>query len=232
MSDARPQALNVQISHDPSYAMATVVLRQGVTVVAEAGAMVMMSDGVKVSASLPGGVTRALGRKLLSQESFFQTKFTGLIDGAWVALSPPLPGDINVVTLPPAGLIIQSGSYLASAASVQLRTDFAGLSRIVGREGAFVIHAEGEGQLMLSAYGGVQRIELAAGQRLVIDTGHYVASSADMAYEIGMLEGIVTSALSGEGLVASLTGPGIVFVQTRSPKELRSWLAPERPQNA
>lgn len=224
--------MDIQISHDPSYAMATAVLEAGEHVIAEAGAMVMMSDGVKVSASTQGSVTRAIGRKFLSQESFFQVKYTGLANGAWVALSPALPGDLHVVDLPAAGLTIQSGSYLASSSDVDLRTDFGGLARIVGKEGAFILNASGRGHVVLSAYGGIQRIDLLAGQRLVVDTGHYVASAADMPYEIGLLEGVVTSALSGEGLVASLTGPGPVFVQTRSPVELRSFMYPDRPQNS
>jgi uncharacterized protein (AIM24 family) len=34
--------------------------------------------------------------------------------------------------------------------------------------------------------------------------------------------------MSGEGIVARLTGPGPVFIQTRAEQGLTSWLAPSR----
>lgn len=38
--------------------------------------------------------------------------------------------------------------------------------------------------------------------------------------------------LSGEGLVASLTGPGRLHMQTRTPSGLVAWLIPQLPTNS
>jgi uncharacterized protein (AIM24 family) len=35
--------------------------------------------------------------------------------------------------------------------------------------------------------------------------------------------------LSGEGLVVDLTGPGVIYTQSRSPEAFLSWLIPKLP---
>lgn len=193
--------------------------------------MVAMSEGVSASISAGGGAVRALSRRILAQESLFLTRFTSEIDGAWVSLAPSLPGDLLAVENPETGLIIQSGSFLAADASIELRTNFGGVQRMLGKEGAFIVKSEGYGDVLLSAYGGIQRFDLERGQRITLDTGHFVASDGHMRYQLGILEGIVVSALSKEGLIATFEGPGSVYAQTRSAVELRSLLFPHRPQN-
>lgn len=223
--------MQFSITHKPSYSMAVAYLTVGDELYAESGAFVAMNTAVSVSAFLKGGVVESAKRKFLAKESLFITRFRGLAEGAWVALSPAYPGDIDEVEVPPEGLVVQPGSYLAHTAGVKLGTEVGTLARIIGREGAFVVTLRGEGKALLSSYGGLQRFDLAEGQRMVVDTGHYVASGQNVRYDVGLLEGVTTSVLSGEGLVATLTGPGPVFIQTRSPQELNSWLFPPRPQD-
>lgn len=212
--------------------MATVVMDVNEEIQAEQGAMVAMSDGVKASVTSGGGVGRAVGRRILAQESLFLTRFRAVEHGAWVSLAPSLPGDVRAVPVSEEGLVIQSGSFLAASGGVDIDTKWGGARRILGREGAFVVKVSGAGDTIIAAYGGLQRIELAAGQRITVDTGHFVASSADMEYQLGILDNVVTSALSKEGLVSRFEGPGVVYVQTRSPVELRSWIFPDRPHNS
>jgi uncharacterized protein (AIM24 family) len=38
--------------------------------------------------------------------------------------------------------------------------------------------------------------------------------------------------LSGEGLVVEMTGPGRVYIQTRSPQALINWIIPQVPQKS
>lgn len=223
--------MKIQVSHPGAYAMAVLHMNEGESIRAESGALVTMSDAIKVRPSTGGGVMRAAARRVLAQESFFVTEYTAQLDGAWVALAPPYPGDVEVLECPPEGLIIQSGSFLAGAGTVDISTEFGGVARIAGREGAFVIRAQGHGKLVLSAYGAIQKFILEPRQSITVDTGHFVAASATVDYKVHLLEGFVTAGLSGEGLVARFTGPGKVFVQTRSPRELGSWLSPYRPQN-
>ncbi len=64
-----------------------------------------------------------------------------------------------------------------------------------------------------------------------MDTGHIVALDASLEYRtrgMGSLKGTV---FSGEGLVCELTGPGRLFMQSRSEADFLRWLIPKLPQN-
>lgn len=223
--------MKFDIKHRPSYSMAVAYLSVGDDLFAESGAFVAMNTAVRVRAFLKGGVVASAKRRFLAKESLFITHFRGLAEGAWVAVAPAYPGDIAEVEVPPEGLFVQPGSYLAHTGGVRLDTAVGSVARLVGREGAFVVTLNGEGKALLSSYGAIQRFDLQPGQRMVVDTGHYVASGQHVQYEVGLLEGLTTSMFSGEGLVSTLTGPGPVFIQTRSPQELQSWLFPPRPHD-
>ena len=63
--------------------------------------------------------------------------------------------------------------------------------------------------------GTIVPMQLAAGERLKVDTGCLVALDATVDYDIVRVGGIKTSLFGGEGLFfAALTGPGRVWLQT------------------
>lgn len=66
---------------------------------------------------------------------------------------------------------------------------------------------------------------------MIVDTGHLVAWDHTVDIEVGALGSAAAAAASGEGLVARVTGPGRVWVQTRKEQQVGSWLSPERRQN-
>ena len=225
--------MHIDLTCQPSYTMAYVRLSHGENVVCESGALVAMSAGIESDVSTGGGVAAALVRKVAGQESFFMGRYRALTEGAWVALAPKFPGDINVVDLVDGrDLIVQTGSLLGHADGVETSMRFGGIGTVIQREGLAVMLAKGVGQLLICSYGGLQRFEIGPGEHIVVDTGHLVAWSAGMGLRIGPLSGVVAASVSGEGLVAELTGPGEVYVQTRSESSLRSWIIPSREQNA
>ncbi len=212
--------------------MAYIRLDAGEGIICESDAMVAMSAGIETAASTGGGVASALLRKVAGQETFFMGKYRAVTHGAWVAVAPRFPGDINVVDMAPGrDLILQTGSLLAHGEQVETTIRFGGVGTIIQREGLAVLLATGEGSLVVCSYGGLQRFDLGIGERVVVDTGHLVAWSAGMGLKLGPLSGVVSAGLTGEGVVAELTGPGEVFIQTRSEASLRSWIAPSRSQN-
>jgi uncharacterized protein (TIGR00266 family) len=194
--------------------------------------MAAMSAGVSVSAGLgPGGVTKAVLRKQLGGESFFMTRYASSIHGAWVALAPKYPGDVEHSTLDgDSALLIQSGSLLAVSSGVSVDVRWAGMRSIAMREGSMLLRVAGTGNVLMSSYGGIQRFELADGEQMIVDTSHLVAFSEDISFKIGPLGGVGVAALSGEGIVAKLTGPGLVYIQTRAETGLRGWLFPQSDQ--
>ena len=74
-----------------------------------------------------------------------------------------------------------------------------------------------------------QEIDLAPGQTYTVDTGHMVAWTDGVQYAVRKVGGWKSTLFSGEGLVCDLTGPGRIYLQTRSQDAFLSWLIPQLP---
>jgi uncharacterized protein (TIGR00266 family) len=221
--------MKVDITSRPAYSIAYVKLENGESVFAEAGAMVAISGGVEAGAVMSGGVMRSALRRIVAQESLLMTRFTARVFGAWVALAPRFPGDVATLELTPEHeMIVQSGSMLAHAETLEVSAAIGNLQSFALKEGATVLRARGSGTLVIAAYGGLERFDLRDGETLVVDSGHLTAWSASLGFRVGPLKGVLSSTLTGEGIVGEFTGPGVVYVQTRAEQQLRSWLLPDR----
>jgi uncharacterized protein (TIGR00266 family) len=222
--------MQTEIMYGPAYSAAKVVLGTGETVRAEAGAMLAMSPGVTMETSTQGGVMKGLRRSLLGGESFFMNTFTAQADGAELWLAPPLAGD--VVSWPIQGsLFVQSGSFLASSAGLEVDSSWGGSKTFFSREGLFMLRISGQGDLLLSSYGAIHAIDLEPGQTYTVDTGHMVAWTEGVGYAVRKVGGWKSTLLSGEGFVCDLAGPGRIYIQTRSQDAFLDWLIPKLPQS-
>ena len=80
------------------------------------------------------------------------------------------------------------------------------------------MRASGDGKILLSSYGAIHPVQLQPGQQYLVDTGHLVAFSASLGYRLRKVaRGLLNTIKSGEGIVVELTGPGIAYLQTRTP---------------
>ena len=221
--------MDVDIRYSPSFALAVITLPPGGEVKAEAGAMTSMSGGVEIETRAQGGLLKGLKRSVLGGESFFINTFRAP-SGGELTVSPTLPGDI--VHMPvdnSAALMVQSGSWLASDPDVQVDTKWGGGRTFFSGEGLFLLRCFGAGDMIVSSYGAIERRTLAPDQVLKIDTGHIVAFQENIGYQVNKVGGWKLTLLSGEGLVATFTGPGTLWLQTRSPADFVGWLIPQLP---
>lgn len=100
----------------------------------------------------------------------------------------------------------------------------------MGGEGGFLIRATGTGQVVASCYGALETYDVAAGEQLVLDSGHLIAYEDSLTYTTRKAtSGLMQTLKSGEGLVFEFTGPGRVWAQTRNTSELIGWLTSELP---
>lgn len=189
--------------------------------------MVSMSANVDLQSQLQGGVVGAL-KRMVTRESLFVSTYTAVGGPGEVLLAPPVPGDVVAVELTGRSLLVQSSSWLASSPEVTLDTEFAGFRGLFAGEGLFFIRMAGAGTALLSSYGAIVRRAIPAGARHVVDTGHLVAFDAGMPYQVrkASRRGWLRSMVSGEALVAELTGPGELWVQTRNLQSLAGALFP------
>jgi uncharacterized protein (TIGR00266 family) len=223
--------MQVEIKYSPSYSMAFLTLAAGEIVKAEAGAMVSQTPGLQMETKAEGGIMKGLKRSFLGGESFFMNTFTATQEGDQLGLAPPLPGDMAHWPLAGQTVYLQSGSYVASSAGVEVDTEWGGSKTFFSSEGLIVLKVSGTGDLVLSSYGAIHSMDLAAGQSYIVDTGHMVGWSEGVTYEVTKSGGGWKSTLlGGEGLICKLTGPGRIYLQTRSPQDFLGWLIPQLPK--
>ena len=222
--------MNSEIQFGPSYSLAVVRMDAGEAIQAESGSMVSMSPGIQIETQAKGGLLGGLKRSMLGGESFFLNTFTAAQPGE-ITMAPALPGDIVHLQLTGQTMFVQSGSYMASHPSIQVDTKWGGAKTFFSSEGLFLLKLSGSGDLFVSSYGAIREVDLAPGEQYVLDTGHMVAFSEGMTYSVRKVGGWKSTLFSGEGLVVDLTGPGRLYMQTRSPQGFLGWLIPHLPQS-
>ena len=207
-----------------------VALDPGESAVAEAGAMMYMTSGIRMETVFGDGSERrqsgivgtllGAGKRLLTGESLFMTVFTNDGPGLQrVAFTAPYAGKILPMDLATLGgeLICQRDAFLCAAKGVSIGIAFqkkigAGL---FGGEGFIMQRLEGDGLTFVHAGGTVKLIELGPGETLRIDTGCLVALEPQVSYDVQFVGGIKTALFGGEGIFfATLSGPGRVWLQS------------------
>lgn len=210
------------------------------TVIAEAGAMVYMEEGINFDTRMGDGSEPnqgmlgkllSAGSRVLAGESLFMTHFTnrGTVKSR-VAFSAPYPGTVIPIDLTSVGgrLIVQKDGFLCAAMGTRLSIVFnrrlgAGL---VGGEGFILEKLEGDGLAFVHAGGTVIEKQL-KGETLRVDTGCIVAFEESIDYNIETTGSLRSMVFGGEGLfLATLRGNGRVWLQSMPIRKLIQALSP------
>lgn len=216
------------------------------TVIAEAGAMMMMDNSIKLetvfgdgSKNQSGGLLGILGgaaKRVLTGESLFMTTFTNVgVGKQQVSFAAPYPGKIIPMDLSQYGgkIICQKDAFLCAAKGVSVGIDFKRKLGVgfFGGEGFILQKLEGDGLAFIHAGGTIIKKTLYPGQVLKVDTGCLVAMTKEINYDIQFVGGIKNSLFGGEGLFfATLTGPGDVWIQSLPFSRLASRVFAAAPQ--
>lgn len=221
-----------EILYRPSYSLLRLLMDPGEAIQAESGAMVSMTPNVQVQTAAKGGLLGGLKRAVLGGESFFINTFTCTGSQGELTLAPSMPGDMMHIPLAGGTMMVHSGSFVASTPAVNTDTAWAGSKGFFSKQGLFLLKCEGTGDLFVSSYGAIHMVQLAAGQGYVVDTGHVVAFEATMNYNVRPVGGLKQTLFSGEGLVSEFTGPGRLYMQTRSFEAFLGVLIPRLPKSS
>ncbi|NLS96762.1 MAG: TIGR00266 family protein [Planctomycetaceae bacterium] len=212
--------METEIRNKPSFANIRIKLGPGDRVIAEADAMASMSSTIDIKTMWSGGFLRAVLKRVFGSESLFVNEFSTESEGELI-LTQPFPGDIECLELKGNTLYLQPGAFLACEPTVRLGVGWAGLRMLIAREGLFRLKVSGTGRVWFGAYGGIFQREIS--DEYVVDSGHLVAYEPSINVRIGMAGGIFSSFFSGEGLVTKVTGPGRIYMQSRSFGGLAAW---------
>ena len=203
-------------------------LDSGETVIAEAGMMNWIEDGVGFESKMGDGSNPtqgfwgkmgSAGARIFTGESLFLTHFTNSGDKKKkVAFAAPYPGKIVSLDMAKLGgeITCQKDAFLCAALGTKVSITFnkklgAGF---FGGEGFILEHLIGDGKAFLHAGGTIVKKEL-KGDTLRVDTGCLVAFTKGIDYDIQKAGGLKSMLFGGEGLfLATLKGTGTVYLQT------------------
>ncbi|MBX2800922.1 MAG: TIGR00266 family protein [Myxococcales bacterium] len=231
--------MQIDIQGRPSFGLAVVQLDPGDSISAEAGAMVAMSHDLHVHTGFMGGrrgIMRwmwaafvGIMRRFLAGESLFVNTFQATTRSGNVLLAPVMVGDVERLTLDGEHRVyVQAEYYLASTEDVFVSVRWGGLSMWLGGEGAFFLSCGGTGDLLINAYGAIEKVEVNGSY--IIDNGHVVAWSGDLTYMLEPAGNMFSTMFSGEGWVLRFEGRGTVWMQTRDLPALIDWVKPYLPK--
>jgi uncharacterized protein (TIGR00266 family) len=209
--------------------MVIVELDPGETVIAEAGGMTYMEEGINFETKMGDGSQpeqgffgkiMTAGKRMLTGESIFMTHFTHTGAGkSHVAFGAPYPGKIipvDMATVQGNDLLCQKDAFLCAALGTEVTISFnkrfgAGL---FGGEGFILQKLVGDGMAFLHAGGTIIEREL-TGETLRVDTGCIVAFEPHIEYSIERAGNLKSMVFGGEGLfLATLKGHGRVWLQS------------------
>jgi len=203
-------------------------LDRGETVIAEAGAMTYMEEGISYEARMGDGsqATQGImgklmgaGKRMLTGESIFMTHFTSHAEGKrHVAFGAPYPGKIIPIDLNEIGgdLICQKDAFLCAAMGTQVSIAFSKRlgAGFFGGEGFILQRLLGDGKVFLHIGGTVVKKEL-NNEKIMIDTGCIAAFSPSLDYSIERAGNMKSMFFGGEGLfLATIQGTGTVWIQS------------------
>ena len=211
------------------------------TVVAEAGAMLFMEDGISFETKMGDGSEPnqgflgklvSAGTRVLTGESLFMTHFTNHGAGKKkVAFSAPYPGTVIPIDLqqsPNQELIVQKDGFLCAAlgtkVSITLNKRIG--SGLIGGEGFILQKLQGDGMAFVHAGGTVIEKQL-NNETLKIDTGCVVAFEPTLDFDIESAGGLKSMVFGGEGMfLATMKGTGKVWLQSMPIRKLIQAIAP------
>ena len=210
-------------------------LSQGDSVFTESGGMAWMVGDIEMQTDTRGGLMKGLARSLAG-ESLFLTTYVCRGPKALITFTPESPGSVLEVSLAQGeSRICQKDAFMVAENSVKLEVHFrkklgAGL---FGGEGFILQKITGPGSAFVEIAGEVRSYELAAGQTMRVDPGHIAMYEPSVNYDIQRVKGVKNILFGGEGLfLASLTGPGKVWLQSMPLSNLAAKLGRYLPQRS
>jgi uncharacterized protein (TIGR00266 family) len=223
----RSHEVDYQI-HGDDLQMVEVELDPGEVVIAEAGSMNWMEEGIGFEARMGDGSQPQAGffdklleagNRVLTGESVFMTHFTNEGRGkSRVTFAAPYPGKVVPIDLDAVGgeLLCQKDAFLAAACGTEVGIAFQrrlGVG-LFGGEGFILQRLRGDGLAFVHAGGSVVEREL-NGETLRIDTGCIAAFTSSLDYDIQRSGSLKSMVFGGEGLfLATLSGYGKVWLQS------------------
>jgi uncharacterized protein (TIGR00266 family) len=233
--------MDIRIETEMQFPMATLTFGQGETCNIARGSMIYRSDGVDLNTKLNargggglGKLVAAAARSVVSGESIFITEVVSHVPGGIVAIAPGVPGTMAVLDVGQNQYRLNDSVFLAMESTVNysLEGQKLGKALLAGQGGFFVMTTEGQGRLIVNAYGSIKEIQLNNATGFAVDNGHVVAWDRNLQYDLQLQSGLFGSIGTGEGIINVFRGTGKILIQTLNLQSFAEAIAPHLPSSS
>lgn len=204
-------------------------LKPGESIYTEAGGMSWMKGNIQMTTDLRGGIIKGI-KRALTGEPLFTTTYTCLSGEGLIVFTTALPGKIlNFPLVAGQSAICQRGAFLCADNGVNLDIYIrhhigAGL---FDREGFILQRVTGPGRFFAEFAGEVAYYTLAEDEVMKINPGYLAIHEPSVDCNVALVRGVRNLLFGKEGVfLATLTGPGQVWLQTMPVANLADRLRP------
>ncbi|HEY2563118.1 MAG TPA: AIM24 family protein [Acidimicrobiales bacterium] len=213
-------------------------LNPGQSVISPGGELSWMTSSIQLTTSTSGagskGVFGAL-KRTVAGGGLFLTQYAAEGAPGTISFAAKLPGEIRPVAIAPdREYLVHRHGFLAATSGVNVSIGFQQKlgAGIFWGSGFILQRVTGQGTTWIALSGELVEYHLAPGENLRVIPGHVGLFDANMSFEIKMVKGVKNLLFGADSLfLASLTGPGMVWLQTMPISNLAHAIAPYLPQN-
>jgi uncharacterized protein (TIGR00266 family) len=121
---------------------------------------------------------------------------------------------------------LQDTAYLAHHGDVTLDVAWRGFRGWLTNRELVWLRARGTGGIWVTVFGGIEQVEISAGEKAIVDNFNFIAMEEGVSYEIRKFGGLKSFLFGGEGIVAEIHGPARLWLQTRHIAAFADYLLP------
>lgn len=212
-------------------------LSPGQGVVSPGGEVSWMTPSIEMATSTSGAGSKGMFgaiKRTVAGGGLFLTHYEAKGQPGTVSFAAKLPGEIRPVAIAPdREYLVHRHGFLAATSDVNISIGFQQKlgAGVFGGSGFILQRVTGAGTAWVALSGELIEYHLAPGENLRVIPGHVGLFDAAMSFEITMVKGIKNLLFGAESLfLASLTGPGLVWLQTMPISQLAHAIVPYLPQ--
>ena len=213
------------------------ILDPNESVISEAGELSWMSSSVQMLTHTQlggGGGIFGVIKRVAVGGTLFMTEYRAVGTPGEIAFATKLPGHIVPVEVNAGNeYMIHRHGFLCATPQVQIGVGFQQSlgAGIFGGDGFLLQRVHGQGIAWIELSGELVIRDLKPGETLRVHPGHVGAFQSGVSFQITTVPGIKNMIFGGDGIfLASLTGPGRIWLQTLPIAKLAHKLQEYMPQ--
>ena len=212
----------------------TIYLNEGEAIYTQSGGLTWMSSEMAMETNTKGGLLKGLAR-MVSGESLFLATYTAQAPDQFITCASTFPGHIIALDVTGKNYIAQKSAFLCAEPDVEVSATLPEgvklTARLFGGEGIIMQGIKGRGYVFLEIDGSVRELDLAVGEKIIVNTGNVACYESSVKFSVETVKGLKNIVFGGEGLfLTTLEGPGKVWLQTMTMPSFARRIIPFLPE--